>query len=367
MKIRVTTSYIVEAKAESYRLALSAFIFAAILFFALASTFAQESSAEKTVSFSRDIHPIISEKCFTCHGNDPKSRKGKLRLDVAKYTFAKRGKNGEDPPTIIKGDPENSEFFYRIITDDEDDIMPPPKSKMTLSKEEIALLKTWIEEGADYELHWSFTAPVRPALPKVRDAAWIKNPIDNFILAKLDVAKLKPNPPADRNTLIRRATFDLIGLPPTPEAVTTFVKDPAPLDQALAKVIDQLFTSKHYGEHRGRYWLDAARYGDTHGLHLDNYREIWPYRDWVLQRVSGATCRLIEFAIRSNRGRFAAGSRRFGPSNRDRFQSVATSPPAEGGAIRRRSWTFAIYMPMDRVETTSTVFLGLTAGLRGMP
>ena len=316
---------------------------------------AQEPTAEKTVSFSRDIHPIISEKCFTCHGNDPKSRKGKLRLDVAKYAFAKRGKNGEDPPTIIKGDPENSEFFYRITTDDEDDIMPTKKSKMALSKEEIALLKTWIEEGADYELHWSFTAPDRPAPPKVSDAKWIKNPIDKFILAKLDAAKLKPNPPADRNTLIRRATFDLIGLPPAPDAVTAFVKDPAPLDKALAKAIDQLFRSKHYGEHRARYWLDAARYGDTHGLHLDNYREIWPYRDWVINAFN-SNMPFDRFTTEQLAGDLLP--------NPTLDQRIATGfvrcnvTTSEGGAIDEEY--LAIYA-QDRVATTTKVWMGLNA------
>ena len=301
------------------------------------------------VSFSRDIQPILSENCFLCHGRDPSSRKAKLRLDKAEFAFAERP-DGE-LAAIVPGEPGKSALVQRIQSSDSEDIMPPPKSKKSLTAEQRQLLVQWISEGADYEEHWAFAPARRPALPEVRDAAWVSNPIDRFVLARLESAGLAPNPPAGSNTLARRLSFDLTGLPPSPQALAGFSPDP----EGYSRAIDVLFASSHYGEHRARYWLDAARYGDTHGLHLDNYREIWPYRDWVIAAFN-ANMPFDQFTIEQLAGdllpaatldqRIATGFVRC---------NVTTS---EGGAIDEEY--LAIYAK-DRAATTSKVWMGLSA------
>ena len=312
-----------------------------------------EPPSENTVSFSRDIQKILSEKCFKCHGHDPSSRKAKLRLDKSDYVFAPRP-DGEPQP-IVKGKPDESELIYRITTDDEDELMPPPDYKKPLSQDEIDLLKSWIAEGADYEEHWAFTEIKRPALPEIADVRWQNNPIDRFVFATLDEQGLTPNQPADRNTLIRRVSFDLTGLPPTPELVEAFVNDPASIGDAYRKVVEQLFRSPHYGEHRARYWLDAARYGDTHGLHLDNYREIWPYRDWVIDAYN-ANMPFDQFTIEQLAGDLLPDA--------SLDQKIATGfsrcnvTTSEGGAIDDEY--LAIYAK-DRVATMTKVWMGLSA------
>ena len=233
--------------------------------------------------------------------------------------------------------------------------MPPPKSRKVLSAAEIDLIERWIAEGADYEGHWAFTRPERPNLPAVSDGRWTRNPIDRFILARLDAANLKPNPEAERRTLIRRISFDLTGLPPTPAEVDAFLNDPAPVDIAYANLVETLFRSPAYGEHRARYWLDAARYGDTHGLHLDNYREIWPYRDWVINAFN-ENMPFDQFTIEQ-----LAGDLLPDPTLDQRIATgfvrcnVTTS---EGGAIDDEY--NAIYAK-DRVATTTRVWMGLSA------
>ena len=310
-----------------------------------------ETGSKESVSFGRDVLPILSEKCFKCHGHDPSSRKAKLRLDKSEHAFAARPDDG--PPTIVKGNPEESELIYRIKTDDSDEIMPPPKYKKPMSEEEIAILEKWIAEGADYEEHWAFSAPVRPAAPEGGASEWGSNPIDRFVYEKLQDSGLKPNPPADRPTLIRRASFDLTGLPPSAESVEAFVNDPASDEDAYREVVDALLRSRHYGEHRARYWLDAARYGDTHGLHLDNYREMWPYRDWVIDAFN-ANMPFDQFTIEQLAGdllpkptldqRIATGFSRC---------NVTTS---EGGAIDDEY--LAIYAK-DRVATLTKVWMAM--------
>ena len=232
--------------------------------------------------------------------------------------------------------------------------MPPPSSGKKVSPEQIATLKRWIDEGAEYKPHWSFVTAARPELPKVSDEAWIKNPVDRFVLAKLDKAGLKPSPQADKVTLIRRLTFDLTGLPPTPAEVDAFVADQSP--EAYDKLVERLFSSARHGEHLARYWLDAARYGDTHGLHLDNERSLWPYRDWVI----GAFNRNVpfdQFTIEQLAGdllpnatmeqRIASGFNRC---------NVTTS---EGGSIDDE---VRVRYAVDRTEAIGTVWLGLTVG-----
>src|SRR5262249_17072453 len=224
--------------------------------------------------------------------------------------------------------------------------------KLTDAQKE--LVRRWIEEGAAWEPHWSLVKPARPELPAVKNLAWVKNPIDRFVLAKLGETGLTPAAEADRRTLIRRVTLDLIGMPPTPAEVEAFVNDPSP--NGYEKVVDRLLASTHYGEHRGRYWLDYARYADTHGLHIDNYRELWPYRDWVIDAFN-KNLPFDRFTIEQLAGDLLP--------NRTLEQQVATGfhrcniTTNEGGSIPEE---VAVMYAKDRVETTATVWLGLTAG-----
>ncbi len=303
-----------------------------------------------TVHFNRDIRPILSDNCFACHGPDPATRKRGLRLDTEEGLFTAR--DGVTP--VVKGKPADSELYQRIIAEDESERMPPVKSHKKLSAAQKDLVKRWIEQGAAWEPHWSLVKPARPAVPAVQDQGWVKNDIDRFILAKLQENGLEPNAEADRRTLIRRVSLDLIGLPPTPAEVEAFVNDPAP--DAYEKAVDRLLASPHYGEHRGRYWLDYARYADTHGLHIDNYREMWPYRDWVIAAFN-KNLPYDRFTIEQLAGDLLP--------ERTLEQQVATGfhrcniTTNEGGVIPEE---VAAMYAKDRVETTATVWLGLTAG-----
>ena len=229
------------------------------------------------LTFNQDIEPILSENCYACHGPDPGPRKAGLRLDRAEYAFAPHEKSG---PAILPGDPDHSPLVLRTQSLKEKEVMPPPEAHHTLTAEQIATLRRWVREGAGYQEHWAFIPPSLPAIPAVRDGHWPRNDIDRFILARLEKEGLAPAPEAGRPALIRRVTYDLTGLPPTPEEVDAYVNDSAP--DAYEKVVDRLLANPRYGEHRAHYWLDVARYGDTHGLHLDSYRSIWPYRDYVI-------------------------------------------------------------------------------------
>src|SRR5262249_22944850 len=237
-----------------------------------------EPKAKATVDFNRQVRPILSENCFACHGPDEKQRKAKLRFDTKEGVFAKLRGGGS---AIVPGKVEESELVRRITAEETSERMPPVKSGKKMKPEEIALLKEWIAQGAPWSSHWAFVPPRRPELPAVGNAEWCRNPMDQFVLAKLQAIGLQPSPEADRTALIRRVTLDLTGLPPTPAEIDAFLADLAP--NAFEKVVDRLLRSPRYGEHMTRFWLDAARYGDTHGLHLDNYREIWPYREWVIK------------------------------------------------------------------------------------
>jgi len=230
------------------------------------------------LSFNETIQPILSENCYACHGPDPGARKAGLRLDRADFAFSPHEKYG---PAISRGNPDKSPLVRRIESNDPKERMPPPEARHTLTTDQIALLRRWVKEGAVYEEHWSFIAPKRPIIPKVRNEQWARNSIDHFILGRLEKEGLGPSEEADRPTLIRRVTYDLTGLPPTPEEVAAFIADGSV--NAYEKVVDRLLASPRYGEHRAHYWLDVARYGDTHGLHLDNLRSIWPYRDYVIK------------------------------------------------------------------------------------
>ncbi|MFN7139703.1 MAG: DUF1549 domain-containing protein, partial [Limisphaerales bacterium] len=303
------------------------------------------------IEFNRDIRPILTENCLSCHGTDSGSRKAGLRLDLFEEATAAR-KSGK--PAIVPGKPEESEAITRIFTSDPDELMPPPSSHKVLTAEQKGLLKRWIAEGAQYQEHWSLITPTRPAVPKVKNNRWVKNPVDAFILARLEAEGLKPAPEADRRTLARRLSLDLIGLPPDPQEVEAFVKDKSP--NAYEKYVDKLLSSPHWGEHRGRYWLDAARYGDTHGIHFDNHREMWSYRDWVINALN-ENLPFDQFTIEQLAGDLLP--------NPTLEQKIATGfnrnniTSNEGGIIDEEY--YVLYM-QDRTETTAQVWLGLTVG-----
>ncbi len=304
--------------------------------FALAAWFGWFSTSV-AVDFSEQIRPILTKNCIECHGPDAHARKADLRLDL-----------GMEPDLA-------AEVIARITTDDPDEVMPPPKTNKTLSAEAIALLKTWVDQGAEWQGHWAFEPIVKPEIPVTKNGKrWAKNPIDHFVLAKLEAESLEPNPEGSLHEFARRAALDLTGLPPTWREVERFILDLR--KNAHELYVDQLLKSPHAGEHAARYWLDAARYGDTHGMHLDNYREIWPYRDWVIRAFS-ANMPFDRFTVEQLAGdllprptldqKIATGFNRC---------NITTS---EGGAIPEE---LEVQYMIDRVETTSTVFLGLTTG-----
>ena len=300
------------------------------------------------ISFNRDIRPILSENCFACHGPDAVGRKADLRLDQETVAVV----SSENPDgSIVRGKPDESELVARVFSTDPDDIMPPPDSHKKLTSEQRQLLQQWIEEGAEWEDHWAFVRPQKPAVPETGEP-WARNEIDQFVLRRLLAEKLKPSEEADKRTLIRRVTFDLTGLPPAIAEVEAFMADNSP--DAYEKLVDRLLNSKAYGEHRARYWLDAARYGDTHGLHLDNVREIWPYRDWVIGAYND-NLPFDQFTVEQLAGDLLP--------NATQAQRVATGfnrcnvTTSEGGAIAEE---FLVRYAVDRVNTTSTVWLGLT-------
>jgi hypothetical protein len=316
-------------------------------FFVLFVSFVVNSSARAGgPEYNRDVRPILAENCFACHGADSAARKAKLRLDVREEAV----KSG----AVVPGKPDESEALRRLLSDDPQEQMPPPKTKKVLTKEQKEILKRWVAAGAEYQQHWSLIAPTRPPLPAVKDRAWVRNPIDAFVLAKLEAAGLAPAPEADRRTLARRLSLDLTGLPPAPADVETFVNDRSP--DAYEKYVDRLLESPHWGEHRGRHWLDYARYADTHGIHFDNYREIWAYRDWVI-RAFNDNKPFDQFTVEQLAGDLLP--------NRTLDQQVATGfnrcniTTNEGGAI---SEEYLVLYDRDRTETTAQVWLGLTAG-----
>ncbi|HMC63731.1 MAG TPA: DUF1553 domain-containing protein [Gemmataceae bacterium] len=298
------------------------------------------------LEFNRDIRPILVENCFACHGPDKNARKAGLRLDVREDAVGMEA--------IVPGKPEKSHMTERIFSDDPKRRMPPPKSHKSLTMAQKEILRRWIAEGAEYQPHWSLVTPKRPPLPEVQNGTWVRNPLDRFVLAELEKRGLQPAPEADRRTLARRLSLDLTGLPPKPDEVEKFISDTAPA--AYERYVDHLLKSPHWGEHRGRYWLDAARYADTHGIHMDNYREIWAYREWVINAFN-RNLPFNQFTIEQLAGDLLP--------NRTLDQVVASGfnrcniTTSEGGAIAEE---YLVLYTRDRTETTSQVWLGLTAG-----
>jgi mono/diheme cytochrome c family protein len=241
---------------------------------------AGRAAAEAPINFHRDIRPILSGACFQCHGPDEKQRKAHLRLDRKDGAFADLGGYF----AIVAGKPEESRLLQRITSTEPEERMPPPKSGKKLSPQQIELLRRWIEQGAPWSEHWSFIPPVRPTTLEVRNRRWPRNPIDAFILSRLEREGLQPAPEADKVTLLRRLSLDLIGLPPTLAEVDAFLADQSP--DAYDKQVDRLLRSPHYGERWGRHWLDAARYADSDGYEKDKSRQVWAYRDWVINALN---------------------------------------------------------------------------------
>ncbi len=298
------------------------------------------------LQYNRDIRPILSEKCFACHGFDEKTREADLRLDEPEAAF-KADKHGN--AAIVPGKPDDSLIWYHITSTDEDEVMPPPESKKTLTDAEKATLRRWIEEGASYQKHWAFEAPVKPAVP---DGGGTE--IDRFIAAALQKDGLALSPEADRPTLVRRVSMALRGLPPTIEEIDAFLADTAP--DAYEKMVDRFLASPHYGEEMARHWLDVARYADTHGLHLDNERQMWAYRDWVVSAFN-RNLPYDRFTIEQLAGDLIP--------NATQDQLIATGfnrcnvTTSEGGSIDAE---FVFRYAVDRASTTAQAFLGLTAG-----
>ena len=247
------------------------------LFPALALTIASCVAGAGEVRFNRDIRPILSDKCFKCHGPDANHRKADLRLDTLEGALADLG----DYAAVVPGAPGKSELIARITTGDEDDVMPPPDTGKTLSDDEKKLFRDWIAQGGEYEAHWAYIPPKRPPMPTVSARAWPSGAIDRFILARIESANFSPSPQADAATLARRLHFDLTGLPPSPRLAKRLASDTSP--EAYARVVDELLASPRFGERLATYWLDLVRYADTVGYHGDQDHAITPYRDWVIK------------------------------------------------------------------------------------
>jgi hypothetical protein len=308
------------------------------------------------VDFNRDIRPILSDKCYACHGFDEQERKSGLRLDVRDAAL-EPAKSGY--AAIVPGDLTESELVRRIVTEDADDLMPPAKTGKPLTAAEIALLKQWIAEGAEYQAHWSFVAPTRPALPEVSQAGWPRNEIDRFILERIEKEGLQPSPEADKATLIRRLALDLTGLPPSLAEVDAFLADDSP--GAYERVVDRLLRSPRYGERMTVDWLDAARFADTHGYHLDSGRDLTPWRDWVIRSFNDNKP-FDQFTVEQLAGDLLATRNKANADDALALQIASGFNRNhminyEGGAIAEEY--LHAYL-IDRVNTTTTVWLGLT-------
>jgi len=321
-------------------------VFTATWMLLAASAFARADDGRSSIAFNRDIRPLLTDNCFACHGPDSAGRQADLRLDHRESAI--------ESGAVIPGSSDESEMIARVMSRDPDFMMPPPDSHKKLEPHQQELLRDWIDAGAQWEEHWAFIMPRKAPLPQppgIDD--WANNPIDHFVMEKLHELGLQPNRPADRYTLARRAALDLTGLPPVPALVEELIEGSR---DSYSRYIDSLLALPQAGEHRARFWLDAARYGDTHGMHVDNYREIWPYRDWVIGAFN-ANMPFDQFVVEQLAGdllprptldqRIATGFSRC---------NITTS---EGGAILEE---LNVRYMVDRVETTATVFLGLTAG-----
>jgi len=302
-----------------------------------------------TIEFNRDIRPILADNCLSCHGPDQGQRKAALRLDREESALARLESGGF---AIVRGDVENSLLVQRIEAKHLDMRMPPAEARKVLSPDQIAMLKQWVAQGAPWQQHWAWIAPKRPELPPIAHLSWPRTPIDRFILARLEREGLTPAPEADKPTLIRRASFDLTGLPPSLAQINDFLADQS--EQAYEDLVDRLLASPHFGERMALHWLDLARYADTHGYHVDSGREMWPWRDWVIKAFN-QNMPFDRFTIEQLAGDLLPGG--------NQSQTIATGfnrntmVNYEGGIEDEE---FRVEYVVDRVDTTSTVWLGLT-------
>jgi hypothetical protein len=306
--------------------------------------FASAAVHAAPLDFNRDIRPILSENCFYCHGQDSNKREADLRLDVRDEALKLKA--------FVPGKSAESEIIRRLLTDDRDEVMPPPKANRHVTPAQKELLKRWIDEGANYSAHWAFVAPVRPPEPPVKNGKWIRNSVDRFVLEKLEAAGLQPSREADRETLIRRLSLDLTGLPPKPEDVDAFAADKSP--DAYEKLVERLLASPHYGERMALPWLDAARYADSNGFQQEGDTHQYVWRDWVVKALN-ADMPFDQFTIEQLAGDLLP--------NPTEDQLVATGfnrnhlLNGEGGAIPEEQRNVILF---DRMDTTATNWLGLT-------
>ncbi len=331
-------------------------LFVIIFFVSVAAAFVAWSDrsvsfGQRRIDFNRDIRPILSDNCYACHGPDAAGKKIRLRLDSEAASRADLGKGRR---AVVPNHPEQSELVRRIKSKDEYERMPPVSSGRSLTPRQIELLTEWISQGAQWQTHWAFIPPVRSQPPRVRRKDLVRNPIDNFILARLEREGLEFSPEADRATLIRRVSFDLTGLPPTPAEVDAFLRDRSP--NAFEKVVDRLLASPRFGERMAFKWLDAARYADSNGYQIDGERSMWRWRDWVIDAFN-RNMPFDRFAIEQ-----LAGDLLPDPTLDQRIATAFNRnhrTNSEDGIIPEE---YAVEYVVDRVDTTSTVFLGLTMG-----
>ncbi len=312
--------------------------------------FVSAAAAEEKVDFNRDIRPILSNACFRCHGPDAAVREAGLRLDTPSGAFAKR----KGKASIVAGHPDRSELMRRIAHADPDQRMPPKESNRKLTATEIGLVRLWIEQGAPWQQHWAFQPLVQPALPKLAEDAWSKNPVDQFVLRRLRGEGLAPAQQASAETLVRRVAFDLTGLPPTIEEIDRFVNDKSP--GAYEEMVDRYLQSTAYGEQMARHWLDLARYADTNGYQYDTERTQWVWRDWVIAAYN-RNLPFDQFTIEQLAGdllpKGTAQQRLATGFNRNHGITI------EGGVIDEE---YRVEYVMDRLVTVGSVWMGLTVG-----
>ena len=314
-----------------------------------------ESAGSAKIDFVTQIQPILKTACYDCHG--PEKQKGKLRLDSRELAL----QGGGSGPAIVPGKSGESYLMKRILGEGDEDRMPIKRDPLTAAQ--ITLVKNWVDQGAQWpdhaniagaaiKKHWAYQKPISPEIPKVTNAAWIRNPIDAFVLARLDKEGLKPSPEADQSTLIRRLYLDLIGLPPTPAEVDAFINDPSPT--AYDRLVDRLLANPHYGERWGRHWLDLARYGDTNGYEKDRTRSIWPYRDWVIHAFN-RDMPFDQFTVEQIAGDLLPNAT---PQQRIATGFHRNTMINEEGGIDVEEFRYKAMV--DRVQTTSTAWLGTT-------
>ncbi len=345
-------SVIVRTAVNVFRTVYPSRLVWSLLLVVVARAAAPESDNTQTVQFNRDIRPILSDKCFTCHGPDAANRKTKLRFDLESAAKAElRGGSY----AIVPGNPSASEMFRRVSSDDKAVRMPPAYAgREKLSDREVQLIRSWIEQGAVWQPFWSFAPPKRPLGPKVSDPSWVRNPIDAFILSRLDREGLHPSPETNKETLIRRVSLDLTGIPPTPAEVDAFLSDRSA--GAYERVVDRLLASPRFGERMAYRWMEAARYGDTNGYQTDGPREMWRWRDWVIDAFN-SNKPYDQFTIEQIAGDLLP--------NATLEQRIATGfnrnhrTNGEGGIIPEE---YRVEYVADRAQTTATVWMGITLG-----